>query len=138
MFLEYIKNIGRRNTRGGPPASNKGGARPLPPGRAPRPCGPPGRPPAPIFGYMVCFDLEKIRRKLSGRSATVSRWNLAEPTQGSDGAVLLGKHPSGRRKSNPSSSQTILSSRGVNLHQHLHQHHLLSSPRSSLVFNSCL
>ena len=27
---------------------------------------------------------------------------------------------------------------GVNLHQHLHQHHLLSNPSSSLVSNSCL
>ena len=27
---------------------------------------------------------------------------------------------------------------GVNLHQHLHQHHLLSNPSSSLIFNLCL
>ena len=27
---------------------------------------------------------------------------------------------------------------GVNLHQHLHQHHLLSNPSSSLVSNLCL
>ena len=26
---------------------------------------------------------------------------------------------------------------GVNLHQHLHQHHLLSNPSSSLVSNLC-
>ena len=62
--------MGKESTRGGPPASHKGG------GRAPRPCGPPGRLPVPIFGYMVCFDLEKIRRKLLGRSAAVSRRNL--------------------------------------------------------------
>ena len=49
---------------------------PYPPGRAPRPYGPPGIPPVPIFGYMVYFTLEKIRRKLSGRSAAVSRRNL--------------------------------------------------------------
>ena len=28
--------------------------------------------------------------------------------------------------------------RGVHLHQHLHQHHLLSNPSSSLVSNLCL
>jgi hypothetical protein len=36
----------------------------------------------PIFYYMVCFDLEKIRRKLSGRSAAVSRWNLGRTNLG--------------------------------------------------------
>ena len=62
--------MGEESTRGGPPASHKGG------GRAPRPCRPPGGPPTSIFCYMVCFDLKKIRRNLSGRSAAISRWNL--------------------------------------------------------------
>ena len=44
--------------------------------------GPPGRPPVPIFGYMKSFALEKIRRKLSGRSATVSRRNLGRTNLG--------------------------------------------------------
>ena len=74
--MEYIKNIEQRKHQRGPPAIHKGGGRALPPGGALRSCGPPGRPPTPIFCYMVCFDLEKIRRKLSGRSAAVSRQNL--------------------------------------------------------------
>ena len=48
----------------------------------PRPCGPPGRPPTPIFCYIVCFDLEKIRSKLLGRSAALSRRNLGRTNLG--------------------------------------------------------
>ena len=57
-----------------------GGA--LPPWACPLPRGPPGRPPVPIFGYMKSFALEKIRRKLSGRSAAVSRQNLGRTNLG--------------------------------------------------------
>ena len=46
-------------------------------GARPPPRGLPGRPLVPIFCYMKSFTLEKIRRKLSGRSAAVSRWNLS-------------------------------------------------------------
>ena len=48
----------------------------------PLPCGPPGRPPMPIFSYIVCFDLKRIRKKLSGRSAAVSRRNLGRTNLG--------------------------------------------------------
>ena len=65
---------------GDPPGSDKPGGRALPPGRAPRACGAPGRPPGPIFSYMKGFDLEKIRRILSGRSTAVSRQNLGMST----------------------------------------------------------
>ena len=72
----------------------------------------PGRPPMPIFCYMVCSDLEKIRRNLSGRSAAVSRRNLGRTNLGLWRSCSAGKLPSGRGKSKPSSSPTILSSRG--------------------------
>ena len=39
-----------------------------------------GPPPVPIFWYISHFDLEKIRRGLSGRSAAVSRRNLGRST----------------------------------------------------------
>ena len=68
--------MGKKNTRGDPLGGHKPG------GCAPVVCGPPGRPPVPIFCYMVCFDLEKIRRKLTGRSAAVSRWNLGRTNLG--------------------------------------------------------
>ena len=52
------------------------------PGRAIVACGTPSRPPVPIFCYMEGFDLEKIRRELSGRSAAVSRRNLGRTNLG--------------------------------------------------------
>ena len=36
----------------------------------------------PIFCYMVCFDLEKNQKKLSGRSAPVLRRNLGRTNLG--------------------------------------------------------
>src|SRR5215216_6980028 len=44
-------------------------------------CAHPGPPPVPVFWYISHFDLEKkIRRGLSGWSATVSRRNLGRST----------------------------------------------------------
>ena len=74
--------MGEESTIGGPPTSHKGGGFALPPWACPLPCGPPGRPSMPIFCYMVSFALEKIIRKLSGRSATVSRRNLGRTNLG--------------------------------------------------------
>ena len=74
--------MGERNTRGDPPGGHKPGGAPYPPRRAPVACGPPGRPPVPIFCYIEGFDLEKIIRELSGRSATVSRRNLGRSNLG--------------------------------------------------------
>ena len=75
-FWELIKILAKESTKGGPHPVHEGGGRALPPWARPLPRGPPGRPPVPIFGYMKSFALEKVRRKLSGRSAGVSRRNL--------------------------------------------------------------
>ena len=71
QFWNIYKILGDGSTRGGPPTVHEGG------GRAPLPRGPPGSPLMPIFWYKVSFTLEKIIKKLLGRSATVSRWNLS-------------------------------------------------------------
>src|SRR6266536_609963 len=68
------------STRGGPPGGHN------PPGRAREPrrtlvgCAPLGPPPVPIFWYISHFDLEKIRRGLSGWNTTVSMRNLGRST----------------------------------------------------------
>ena len=80
--LKYIKNIGRRkHQRGAIHRPRVWGARHTPWAR-PLSRGPPGRPPVPIFCYMKSFALEKIIRKLSGRSAAVSRQNLGRTNLG--------------------------------------------------------
>ena len=82
IILEYIKNIGRKKYQRGPTRRSQARGQALPPGRAPVACGPPGRPPVPIFCYMEGFDLEKIIRELSGRIAAVSRRNLGRSNLG--------------------------------------------------------
>ena len=53
LFLEIIQNIEQKKyVRGATTCPRGWGARPLP-------RGPPGRPPVPIFGYMVSSTLEK-------------------------------------------------------------------------------
>ena len=63
-------------------------------GACPLPRGQPRSPPMPIFWYKVSFSLEKIIRKLSGRSTAVSRQNLGRTNLGfwqscSDGDTSL-------------------------------------------------
>ena len=124
------------STKGGPPGGHS------PPGRAREPrralvgCAHPGPPPVPIFWYISHFDLEKIRRGLSGWSAAASRWNLGRSTfalrrSDSAGGTSL---PEGGNHRHHHHQQ--LSHLGEDyLHQHAQQHHLLSNPSSSLVFN---
>ena len=85
IILEYIKHIRRRRYRRGPTR------RPQAWGRAPVACGPPGRPPVPLFCYMMSFDLEKIIRKLSGWSATVLRRNLGRSNLGLRRSCFVGE-----------------------------------------------
>ena len=132
FILELIKNIGRRKHQRGATYHPRGWrARPLP-------CGLPGTPPMPIFCYMVCFDLKKIKRMLSGRSTAVSWRNLGGTNLGLRRSYLPGKHPSGRGNRHHRHHHRSSHREGVNLHQHLHQHHLLSNPSSSLVSDLCL
>ena len=77
-FGLYKKYWLKKIQEGDPPGSDKPGGRALPPRRAPRACGAPGRPPGPIFCYIRLFALEKIRRRFLGRSAAVGDTSLRE------------------------------------------------------------
>ena len=113
----------------------RGWGRALPPGRALLRHGPPGSPSAGIFCYMKSFTLEKIISKLSGWNTAATRWNqsraLAE-------LFYRGNVPPGGGNHHHRHHQRSSHREGVNLHQHLHQHHLISNPCSALVSNSCL
>ena len=78
--MEYIRNTGANKYQRGPPSGNNLPGRAREPRRALVGCAHPGPPPVPIFWYIGHFDLEKIRRGLSGRSAAVSRRNLGRST----------------------------------------------------------
>ena len=108
FFMEYLRNIGANKYQRGPPGGHN------PPGRAREPrralvgCAHSGPPPVPLFFYISHFDLEKIRRRLSGRSTAVSRRNLGRSTfalrrsDSAGGTSLL------EGKSSSSSSPTTL------------------------------
>ena len=132
--MELIKNIGRRKHQRGATSHPQGWGHALPPWARPLPRGLPSRPPMPIFCYMVCFDLEKIRRKHYCLEAELGQNQSRAPTE----LFCRGNIPSGGGNHRHRHHHRSSHREGVNLHQHLHQHHLLSNPSSSLVSNLCL
>ena len=123
------------STRGGPPGGHN------PPGRARQPkralvgCAHLGPPPVPIFWYISHFDLEKIEKGLSGRSAAALRRSLGRSTFAIQQSDSPGNFPPGGGNHRHHHHQQLSHPGEGNLHQHLQQHHLLSNPSSSLVFN---
>ena len=81
--MEYIKNIGRRkHHRGGHQPSTRVGGAPYPPGRSPDLVVPLACSWCPSLAIWCLLPWKKIKKKLSGRSAAVSRRNLARTNLG--------------------------------------------------------
>ena len=91
--------------------------------------GPPGGPPASIFCYIITFTLEKIMGKLTGRNSAATRRNLGGTNLGLWQSCFAGDTSlwEGEIITNVITNDPLIGRR-VNLHQHLHQHHLLSKP----------
>ena len=125
-------------SRGGPPTIHEGGGAPYPPGHAPLPRGPPGGPLIPILCYMESSVEKKKHMKAFG---TRLRRHEAKPWRNQSRALAelfcRGNFPQGGGNHHHRHHQRSSHREGVNLHQHLHQHHLLSNPSSSLVSNLC-
>ena len=133
LFPEYIKNTERKKYQRGATHQPRGwGARPLP-------RGPPGGPPMPIFCYMRSFVREKNHKQAFG---TRLRRHEAEPWRNQSRAraelFCEGNFPPGGGNHHHRHHQRSSHREAVNLHQHLHQHHLISNPSSSLVSNLCI
>jgi len=108
--LEYKKNIGEKKYQRGATCHPQGWrARPTPLGAPHYLMGHLAGPRRPSYAIWCVLTWKKIKKKLSGRSATVLRRNMEGTNLGD---VLPGELPFGRGKSNPSSSPTILSSGG--------------------------
>ena len=80
IFMNYLRNFGANKHQRGPPGGHNPPGRARPPWRALVGCSLLGPPPVPIFWYISHFDLEKIRERLPGWSAAVSRRNLGRRT----------------------------------------------------------
>ena len=132
MFLELIRIIEQKKYIRGPHPGQEGGGRAHPYWARPMSPGTLGGPPVSIFCYMKAFTLEKIMGKLTGRnSAATTRNQSRAPTQ----LFCRGHFPPGGGNHHQRHHQRSSHREGVNIHQHLHQHHLLSNPSSSLVSN---
>ena len=138
-FWELMKNIQRKKYPRGASHHPRGGGRTLPPWACPLPRGPPGGPPMPIFYYMESFVEEKNHKQAFGMR--LGR-HEAEPWRNQSRApaelFCWGDFPPEVGNHYHRHHQRSSHREGANLHQHLHQHHLLSNPSSSLVSNSCL
>ena len=133
MFSKYIKNIERKNfTRGATPCPRGWG-------RIPYLVGPLVALRWSSYAIWSLSMRKKIISHLSGRDSAATRRNLGGTNLGlwrscSAGETSLREGGNHHHRHHQRSSHR----EGVNLHQHLHQHHLLSNPSSSLVSNSCL
>ena len=127
LFLELIKILVKESTSGGPHPVHEGGGAP-PASRAPW---------QPSGDHLLLYEVfypEKNHKRAFG---TKHHRHEMEPWRNQSRApaelFYLGNFPPGGGNHHHRSSHQ----EGVNLHQHLHQNHLLSNPTSSLVSNLC-
>ena len=130
--MELIKNIGERINKRGPTPWPQGW------GRAPYLVGPWWPSDAHLWLYGV-FHRGKNHKQAFGMKL---RRNEAEPWRNQSRApaelFCRGNFPPGGGNHHHRHHQRSYHREGVNLHQHLHQHHLISNPSSSLVSNLCI
>ena len=120
LFLELIRIIERKKYIRGPTPCPGGW------GGAPPVSWAPWWAPVSIFCYMRAFTLEKSVGKHTGRNSAATRRNLG----GRAPAELFcgGHFPLGAGNHHQRHHQRSSHPERVNLHQHIHQHHLLSKP----------
>ena len=122
------------STRGGHPPATRVGACPTPLGSPPTSWAPWWPFDAHLWLYGV-FGSGKNISKLSGQKSAATRRNQSRaPAE----LFFRGHFPSGGGNHHHRHHQRSSHREGVNLHQHLHQHHLISNPSSSLVSNLCI
>ena len=131
LFLEIIKNTERKKYVRGDHLSTRVGVRP--PASWP-PCWSSG-------GHLLLYEVFRLKKNHKQAFGKKLRRHEAEPWRNQSRAQAelscRGDFPPGggnhRHRHHLRSSHW----ERANLHQHLHQHHLLSNPSSSLVSNLC-
>ena len=109
---------------------------------------PMGAPPAswapwwPSGAHLLLYEVFRPKKNHKQAFGTRLRRHKAEPWRNQSRAptelLCWGNVPPGGGNHHHRHHHRSSHREGVNLHQHLHQHHLLSNPSSSLVSNSCL
>ena len=139
LIFGIYKKFGRRKYQRGPPASHKGGGRALPPWARPPSLWAPWQV---SDAHLLLYEVFHPRKNKGEAFGTKHRRHEAEPWRNQSRALAelfyRGHFPPGGGNHRHRHHQCFSHREGANLHQHLHQHHLLSSPTSSLVSNSCL
>ena len=128
----------KKAPEGGHPPSTMVGARPTPLGAPPASWAPWQASGAHLWLYEV-FRPGKNKKEAFG---TKRRRLKAEPWRNQSRApaelFCRGNIPPGGGNHHHRHHHRSCHHEGFNLHQHLHQHHLISNPSSSLVSNLCL
>ena len=96
----------------------------------------------PFGAHLLLYEVFRPKKNHKQAFGTRLRRHEAEPWRNQSRApaelFCRGHFPPGGGNHHHRHHQRSSHREGVNLHQHLHQHHLLSNPSSSLVSNSCL
>ena len=124
-----------RKTSGGLHLSTRMGGTPYPLGAPPAswaPCWPSG-------AHLLLYEVFRPKKNQKQAFGTRLRRHEAEPWRNQSRALAelfcRGHFPPGGGNHRHRHHQRSSHREGANLHQHLHQHHLLSNPSLSLVFN---
>ena len=137
VSFRIYKNTKRKKFQRGATPWPRGWGCALPPGRAPCLMGPWWTSYAHLLLCGV-FRWEKNHKQAFGMRL---RRHEAEPWRNQSRAsvelVCQGHFPLGGGNHHQRHHQRSSHREGLNLHQHIHQHHLLSNPSSSLVSNLC-
>ena len=139
IIMEYLMNIGANNYQRGPTRWGQ------PTWARQAPLARPGGlwPPRPTSGalllvYKSFWPRKKIKGGLSGKAPSPRGGIWAGALLPSSRAIPPGNVPPGGGNHHHHHHQQLSHLGEGNLHQHLQQHHLLSNPSSSLVFNLCI
>ncbi|XBI71342.1 hypothetical protein VPH35_065593 [Triticum aestivum] len=134
LFRIYKKYWAQEVPEGGHTLAMRVGARPTPWARPPASWAPW----CPSDAHLLLYEVFRPRKNHKQVYETKLRRHEAEPWRNQSRAptelFCWGNFPPRGENHHQRSSHR----EGVNLHQHLHQHHLISNPSSSLVSNLCI
>ena len=137
--MELIRNTGKRiNQRGPTPWPRGWGVRPTPLGAPPASWAPWQASGAHLLPYEVFYTGKNHKEAFGTKRRRLEAKPWRNQSRAPAEPFYRGNIPPGGANQSHRHHQRSSRREGVNIHQHLHQHHLLSNPSSSLVSDLCL